>query len=269
MSCVVRSLKSTALAAGLLLSAPSVFAQAFDFVRLFGVETKADIGFVGAAVVFGNQYMGSDESRTRVFPSFDYQWQNGWFAGTTNGIGYNFSDRPAEMSYGLRLTADFGRKERRSEALTGMGDVDARAEFGGFFNYYVTRNMAVFTTLRYGSGDGSDGVVVDFGAVYSTLLAPGWRLGLSAAATFADSNHMQSFFGVTPQQSLTSGYAPFSAGSGIRDVRTALSITYDITSNMGVTAGVGARSLQGDAKDSPLTRDSSDVSGVVAVAYRF
>lgn len=268
MSVASRSLKSTALAAGLLLSAPSVFAQAFDVVRLLGAEAKTDIGFVGAAVVFGNAYMGSDESRTRVLPAIDYQWQNGWFAGTTNGIGYNFSNT-REMSYGLRLTADFGRKEHRSEALRGMGDVDARAEFGGFFNYYLTRDVAVFTTLRYGSGDDSDGVVMDLGVAYSTVVAPGWRLGLSLATTFVDSNYMQSFFGVTPAQSLTSGYAPYSAGSGIRDVRTGVSLTYDITSSIGVTGAIGARSLQGDAKDSPLTRDRSDVSGVVALSYRF
>lgn len=269
MSRPVLSLKATALAAGLLMAAPSVFAQAFDVVRLFGVQTKADIGFVGAAVVFGNQYMGSDESRTQVFPSLDYQWKNGWFAGTTNGIGYNFSDRPEVMSYGLRLTADFGRKEHRSEALRGMGDIDARAEFGGFFNYYVTPEIAIFTTLRYGAGDGSDGVVTDFGVSYSTVVSPGWRLGLSATTTFVDSNYMQSFFGVTPEQSLTSGYAPFSAGSGIRDVRVGLSLTYDITSHIGLTGAVGARSLQGDAKDSPLTRDSSNFNGVVALLYRF
>ena len=265
----VRSLRSAALAAGLSLVAPSVFAQAFDIVRLLGGETKTDIGFVGAAVVFGDAYMGSDENRTRVLPSLDYQWQNGWFAGTTNGIGYNFSDSPREMSYGLRVTADFGRKENRSEALRGMGDVDARAEFGGFFNYYLTREIAVFTTLRYGSGDGSDGVVVDLGLAYTTLLAPGWRLGLTLGTTWVDSNYMQSFFGVTPEQSLTSAYAPYSAGSGIRDVRTGVSLTYDITSNIGVTTAVAARSLQGDAKDSPLTRDRSSIGGVVALAYRF
>ena len=150
-----------------------------------------------------------------------------------------------------------------------MGDVDARAEFGGFLNYYVTREVAVFTTLRYGSGDDSDGVVMDLGVAYSTVVAPGWRLGLSLATTFVDSSYMQSFFGVSPEQALTSGYAPYSAGSGIRDVRTSVSLTFDVTSNIGLTGAIGARSLQGDAKDSPLTRDRSDVGGVVALAYRF
>ena len=101
------------------------------------------------------------------------------------------------------------------------------------------------------------------------VIGLGQRLGASVASTFADSNHMQSFFGVTPQQSVTSGYAPYSAGSGIRDVRTSVSLTYDITSNIGLTGAIAARSLQGDAKDSPLTRDSSDVGGVVALTYRF
>ncbi|MCO4094524.1 MAG: MipA/OmpV family protein [Acidovorax sp.] len=56
-------------------------------------------GTVGLAVVAGHEYMGSDERRTRAYPAIDYRWANGWFAGTTNGIGYNFSRQPG-VQYG-------------------------------------------------------------------------------------------------------------------------------------------------------------------------
>ena len=144
-------------------------AQAFDAVRLYGSPSGAGEGNVGAAVIFGHQYMGSDERRTLVLPGLGYQWTNGWFAGTTNGVGYLFSSAP-NMQYGLRVTADFGRRESRSTALKGMGNIDARPEVGAFFNYFPTREIFLTSSLRYGSGNDRDGLQVDLGAGYALQL---------------------------------------------------------------------------------------------------
>ncbi|MBC7941735.1 MAG: MipA/OmpV family protein [Chitinophagaceae bacterium] len=81
----------------------------------------------------------------------DYQWVNGWFAGVSNGIGYNFGG-DSKLQYGLRITADFGRKQRRSDALRGMGDIDPQAEVGAFFNYALPLGFFLTSSLRYGSG---------------------------------------------------------------------------------------------------------------------
>ncbi len=91
------------------------------------------------------------ERRTLALPLLDHPWANGWFAGTTNGIGYNFSGSQ-RLQYRLRLTADLGRKESRSSALRGMGDVDAKAEFGGFFNLAWTPEFSLTSSVRYGFG---------------------------------------------------------------------------------------------------------------------
>jgi len=263
-----RSVHALALFASVAFLTPGAFAQAFDSVRLFGAAPGKDGGRAGLAVIAGREYQGSDESRTMAVPLIEYQWANGWFAGTTNGVGYNFSDRQ-DMQYGARLTPAFGRKESRSQPLRGMGDIDARAEIGGFFNYFVSKEVSLSSSLRYGSGQNSNGLLADLGLGYSTELSGNLRLGLGVAATLANAEYMQSYFGVTAAQAARSGYALYKPGAGLRDVRANLSLTYRINPNMSATAGISTSMLSGDASDSPLVRQKSTTSGLLAVAYSF
>lgn len=262
------SIKTAAFAAALTLAAPLVLAQNFDAVRLYGAAFGQDGGSVGLAVLATSQYQGSDERRNMLVPILNYQWKNGWFAGTSNGVGVNLSNRP-DIDYGLRVTADLGRAQSRSSALNGMGDVDAKPEFGGFFNYAIDRELVLNSSLRYGSGANSKGVLLDVGADYARALAPQWRLGLRVAATYANAEYMQSYFGVDAGQAASSAYATYTPGAGIRDVRAGASVMYYLNPKTVITTALSVSSLQGDAKDSPLTRQRNDAMGIVAVSYGF
>ena len=249
------------------LAAPAAWSQAFDAVRLFS-GAAMDGGLVGAVVIAGTEYMGSDERRALVVPVLDYQWRNGWFAGTGNGIGYNFSARP-DLQYGLRLTADFGRDQDQASALAGMGDIDPGVEFGGFLNYFVSRQVFLTSSLRYGAGNDSNGLQFDLGAGYSMPLSPQLRWVAGVAATAVNSAYMRSYFGVDAGQSASSGYAVYEPGGGLRDVRLNTSLAYQLNPRTSITGGLSVSQLLGDADDSPIVRQSTTVSGVVALFYSF
>ena len=249
-------------------SAASSFAQAFDAVQLYGAAPGEDGGLVGLAVIAGHEYQGSDERRTRLFPVLDYQWGNGFFAGLTNGIGFNFS-KDSQAQYGLRVTANLGRDESRSAALAGLGDIDIRPELGGFFNYYVSREIFLTSSLRYGSGNDRRGMVVDFGAGYSTAIAPSWQLGAGVALSVVNEAYMQSFFGVVAAQASRSGYGVYTPSAGVRDVRANAALTYLVSPKLRITGAVSFSGLQGDAKASPIVRQVSTANGVLAATYAF
>lgn len=251
-----------------LLAATAAQAQAFDAARIYGAAPERDGGLVGLVAIAGHEYQGSKKSRAMLLPSLDYQWSNGFFAGTSNGIGINFSKHP-QMSYGLRLTADFGRDEDRSPALKGMGDIDFRPELGGFFNYNVSKSLVLTSSLRYGSGNDRKGLQVDLGAAYLMVLAPQWRLGLGGAMTVANADYLQSHFGVSKAQAASSGYSIYTPSAGVRDVRANASLSYSINKRTGITAALSASALQGDAKNSPLTQQKSSLNGVMALTYLF
>jgi MipA family protein len=252
----------------LLVTGCAAHAQAFDAVRIFGPVDANGKGTIGAAVINSPEFLGSKQRRTMLLPALEYRWQNGFFAGTTNGIGYQFSSAP-NIQYGLRVTADFGRDADKSAALKGMGDIDAAAEFGGFFNYLVSPQISLTSSLRYGAGNDKKGMVIDLGANYSMQFAPQWRGAVGVATTFANSNTMQTRFGVTAAQAITSGYAAYTPAAGLRDARISASANYFFSRQVAITAAVSASALLGDAKNSPIVRSKSGVTGVLAVSYEF
>lgn len=256
------------LGASLLAACGWAQAQAFDAVRLFGVPEGDGAGTVGAVVIAAPSYMGSNERSVMGLPSIDYRWKNGFFAGFSNGIGYLFPSRP-DMQYGLRMTADIGRKESRSDELNGMGSINPRPEASAFFNYLPTREVFLTSSVRYGAGNDRNGMQLDLGAGYTNQFAPQWRGAVGVAATYVNGNFMQAYFGVTPQQSANSGYAVYSPGAGFRDVRVNGSLTYSIDARWSLTGAVTVSSLQGDARDSPIVFENTPVSGVLALSYRF
>lgn len=243
-------------------------AQSFDAVRLYGVAPGSDGGLIGVAAIDSSEYRGSDERRRMLVPLLDYQWKTGWFAGTGNGIGYNFSTSPT-MQYGVRITADFGRKENRSQYLKGMGDIDAKPEFGAFFNLSTSREFTFTSSVRSGSRGTNEGTVLDFGAVYSRPLAPNLRLSFGVAGSLADSKHMNTYFGVSANQAKQTAYSFYEAKAGLRDVRANFSTNYMFNQRTSLTMAISVSNLMDQAKKSPLTRSDRSISGVAAFAYAF
>lgn len=100
-------------------------------------------------------------------------------------------------------------------------------------------------------------------------IAPKWRLDLGVATTWANSQYMHSYFGVSTTQSPQSGHAVYSPTSGIRDVSSSLNLSYQVTPEISVTGGLKASSLVGDARNSPIVTSPQSVSGSLTVGYAF
>ncbi len=258
--------QSVALAALACLSGLAT-AQSFDAVRLFSPPKGDGSGSAGAVLVAGRAYPGADEGRTLLLPVLNYRWKNGWFAGTGNSIGYLF-DAPEHLQYGLRLTADLGRKSSRSARLDGMDDVSPALEAGGFFNLFLSRQLFFTSSLRFGSGDGRDGVLLDLGAQYAAMLTPAWRLSIGTAVTAANGSAMQTYFGVTADKA-TSARPAFQAGAGVREWRASVSLTHFITPEWDAVAALTATRYLGDAGRSPLVLERTPLTGILAVTRDF
>jgi MipA family protein len=246
-----------------LLAATAAHAQDADDVRLGSAIREG--GRVGLAVIASHAYKGSDESRTSALPALEYRWANGWFAGVGSGVGYEFL-RSEGTTAAVRLTPDFGRKESRSAALAGMGDIERTAEIGGYINHAV---QGLGLGLNASMQVGRNGASADIGAAYGLPLAPALRLRLGVAATLANARYMQTHFGVDATQSVNSGYAPYEAGAGVRDARLSASMLYLLAPKWVLTGSLTQSTLLGDAADSPLTRQRSALTAVATVSYGF
>ncbi len=252
----------------LALFAASVQAQDIDSIRQMPGADGQGAGIVGLGVASGPRFSGADATRTRVLPVLGYQWANGWFASTIGGVGVNLSSTPG-LQYGPRLTVDFGRKADSDSRLRGMGDVKAAAELGGFVHVRVADAFSLNANLRAGSGEDNKGVRLDLGAAYGVALAPGLRLRLGTSATLANQAFAQTHFGVTASQSVNSGYAVYTPKAGLQDVRASIGVMYAIAPRVMLSTALTSTTLVGDAKDSPLVRKTTGLSGQLGVAYGF
>lgn len=222
---------------------------------------------IGLGVMRQPRYMGAEEYRVRALPIVLARWRNGWFAGS-GGVGYRFPT-DSDFSWGVQLGYQPGRDENDAVALQGMGDIKARPEFGTFFSYRFAPGLSLNGNARYGSGNDRDGLLVDLGLRMMVPFDGGHRIVGGVSTTYANQAYTQSFFGVTSTQAITSGYGEYLPGGGIRDVTANLGYGYAFSPNVTMMTGVSYRALQGDAKDSPLTKSRNSTSANIMLTYRF
>jgi MipA family protein len=265
-SLILRGAFGLALAMAL---APAHSQEIYDAVRLNAAPLGKHGGMYGGFVRTGKAFMGSEENKVTILPVIDYQWGNGWFAGVSNGIGYNFSSDPS-FQYGTRITFNMGRKvDDDKVALRGFKDIDPAAEFGLFANYSITPEVKLTSSFRTGSGVDNKGNIIDLGVAYSTKVAPDWRLNLGAYTSIVNKDYAQDFFGVTPAEATTTGYKAYAPGSGVRDTRAKVGVVYTYSPSTYISAGLEVGALAGDFKDSPLTKKDNFASASFALTFTF
>lgn len=260
-------LSSAAILAATLTFHDTACAQAFDIVRLnpAGTGLQVSAGLVGLQ---SREFAGGSQNESRALPALDAQWSNGWFAGTTNGVGINLSRTPG-LAYGVRLTADLGRKASDSSELRGLGDVEAAIEVGGFANWQVTDSLSVVSSIRYGSGNDKNGLVAHLGVSHRLAIATDWSLGSQLVVSAANEEAMRSYFGVSATQSAASGLAVYTPSAGLRDARFGVTLMHRWSPQVNVMLGASFTRLLGDAGDSPVVRDKDYPSFIGGVTYAF
>jgi outer membrane scaffolding protein for murein synthesis (MipA/OmpV family) len=262
-------MKKLTLLATLLLS--SQFALA-DGSGIPGTEDNPEILAVnspwkislGGGVASVPRYEGAATNRLRAVPLLEMS--NGhFFAGTSRGIGYNFSDDKS-VQYGLRVTMAQRRKQSFDAHLNGMGDIAAAAELGGFVNarfapWYVTSSIA-------GSSRGSR---FELGGGYELTLSAADQLRAGLEMNWGNGKYMQTYFGVSAAQSAASGgvLTAYNATSGVKDYSLKLNWMHSYSKEWFSNAGLSLKQLSGGAKSSPLTMRNSANTVNFVVGYNF
>lgn len=219
---------------------------------------------LGGGIASVPRYEGSATNRLRFVPLIEVD--NGhFFAGTSRGIGYNFSD-DKNIQYGPRLTLAPYRKQNADTRLNGMGDIGYTGELGGFINarfspWYVTSSIAA----------GSHGARLELGGGYEMQLSSADQLRTGLELNWANNKYMQTYFGVSAAQSAASGGVlnTYNANSGVKDYALKANWIHTYSKEWFSNAGVSFKQLSGSTKNSPLTMRNSMNSVNFVVGYHF
>ncbi len=166
---------------------------------------------LGAQVNVMPKYDGAASYRALPLPLFAYD--NGLFfvSGLSAGIRYPIG---AGISTGLIAQFDFGRDADDSSRLAGTNDISNTARVGAFVDWRRGKWHASLNALQ--ATHSGYGLKVRLAGSYAALATPKNTVHLAVGATFGNGDYMNTYFGVTEQESLASqsrlaGYSPSGA----------------------------------------------------------
>ncbi|OSJ21678.1 hypothetical protein BSZ19_50255 [Bradyrhizobium japonicum] len=163
------------------------------------------------------------------------------------------------------------RRSDKYAELTGLGDVKAAYELGGFVEYFPVDWLRLRSELRQGMG-GNTGTVADVSADVIVPLIQRLTISAGPRFTWKSTKATAPYFGVDAVQSVASGLPMYDAKGGAHSVGFGGQISYRINPQWEVHAYVEYEKLLGDAADSPLVklRGSSNQTTIgLGASYSF
>lgn len=194
----------------------------------------------------------------------------GGFRGPRDGASIALIDF-GDLRVGPAAKFVAARNSKDHSELSGLGDVKAAFELGGFVEYYAVDWLRLRGELRQGMG-GHQGAVADVSADFIVPLIDRLTISAGPRFTWKSTKAVAPYFGVDAVQSLASGLPVFEAKGGAHSVGFGSQVTYRINPQWEVRAYVEYDKLLGAAADSPLVtrRGSSNQTTVgLGASYSF
>ena len=246
------------------------YSSGLILARLFEPDLPEFRVIAGVGSAIQPIYDGSRAYRVLGGPVIDVQFKDVAFVSTGDGIGYNVVHKRG-LQLGVSVAYDLGRKERDDYAnLSGMGDkpVSAVPKLFGAWAVSQAFPLVIRADVRHllRAGGGS---IADLGA-YFPLPGSSSRLAmfLGPSITVADRRYLQDMYGVTNQESASSGHVPYSIKhSGIEATGLGFSATWTLSRHYLVNVNAAINYLGHLATDSPLVERAS--GHVVASSFDY
>jgi outer membrane scaffolding protein for murein synthesis (MipA/OmpV family) len=225
----------------------------------------------GAAMSFQPRFEGSDRYHFVGGPSIDVRYKDLFFLSSGEGFGVNFA-QGQNWRMSLAAVYDLGRRAQDDpQELNGLGNINAAPGLKLAGEYVISKDFPLVLRAdvrRYFGG--SNGWTGDFGA-YMPLPGSSKRFFWFAGpnVTLADSNYMNSWFGVNPTQAAHSQYPQYHASAGFKSVGFGLSAVWLFNKHWFATADGAFEQLVGSAGNSPITRSRATGVADVSINYRF
>jgi outer membrane protein len=169
-------------------------------------------------------------------------------------------------SESFRFGPSFNIVGERDES--GLSTIDTAYEVGAFAEFWPTAFLRTRIELRRGFG-GHEGLVADLSSDAVWDATERLRFTIGPRLSLANKEYMQTYFGVTPLQSASSGLTPFDAGAGLLSTGVASSLRYKWTEQWATIGFVEVGRLIGDAGKSPITDRGSDTTVTVGAALTY
>lgn len=227
---------------------------------------------VGATGMVAPDFLGANDLMFSVSPiiSLGKAGPEARFTSRDDNISISLFDNGAVRA-GLNGKILFSRDAGDSEALQGLDPVRWGGEIGGFAEFYPTDWLRLRGEVRQGIRT-HDGVVAEVRADAFHNVTPDIRISGGPRLTFASADYFDTYFGVTPVESVNSGLSVYDPGGGLGSVGVGGAIDWKTTEQFTTSFFAEYQRLTGPAADSSLVEERGSPNQFtfgLSAAYRF
>ena len=266
-----------ALAIGLTGAAPAALAA--EPGEPAATSPVAWEGAIGLITQYRPEYQGAAQQTFKVTPALFLRYGRLTITNASGFVTRRADDvqrglaldmvRNEHLRVNLALRFDAGRSESSSGALAGQGDVKATVRARLNLSLKVAGDWRVGGSLNTDLLGHKGGSGADIYGGWEHRLSPDTVVLGGASVSVADARYMQTYFGVSAEQSARSAYPEYTPGSGLHDLNVNVGLRHDFGHAWAMLAGAGASRLLGPAADSPLTSRRNGIAVSVGFARRF
>ncbi|PCE27237.1 MipA/OmpV family protein [Burkholderia ubonensis] len=223
---------------------------------------------------FAPRYTGSSQYRGVVAPSFSATFDNGFFIGGEDGIGYRLN-LPHGVFVSAAVNYDPGRTDENrfdrpgSDYLKGMGRIPGSVLVGVRAGVKLYGDAVLSVTLDTPVTHTSRGVSGHVDLAVPVFKSAKDEIVLTGSVHGGSGRYMQTFYGVTDAQAASSRFRPYSAGGGIDSASMSAVWTRAVSQHWSILATAGASRLLGRAGNSPIVQSRTNYYGMAGASYRF
>ena len=222
---------------------------------------------LGAGLAEAPKYPGASTERVRPAPLFSLDYDGRLFVGPL-GIGVA-AVRWDGFRAGPVLGFERGRSQSDDPHLAGLGDIPASLT-AGLFAGYTRGALAIYATARQAvthTGDGLSGLLqLDVRHAFITART---FVAVGPDLEFGNDRFQRAWFGISPEQSASSGLPTYTPGAGIDRIGLHVRLTYRASAHFLVLAFARISDLTGTVAQSPIVERRGQVVIGAGIAYHF
>jgi outer membrane scaffolding protein for murein synthesis (MipA/OmpV family) len=229
---------------------------------------------VGAAMLVSPSYQGSDEMRVRPLPYLEAAWRDVALLTVREGRArLDVTPLRANGFYaGAETSLLFGQDESSARLPRGFGDIGASFDLGVVAGF-ETRAFQAEGRVRKAL-TGHKGVTAELSAALR-FPVPGTLgqgrptiVSVGPSLRYGDATYTRRYFGIDAARSTRTGLARYDAGD-LWSVGGSAVVIQPVWRDL-TLVGIGSVTrLTGDASRSPIVRQKTNASGIIALAWRF
>lgn len=238
--------------------------------QILGTQTDANVGL---GVGMDQRYMGARDYRFEVLPTFDIS-RGIFFADAIRGAGLQYQSASG-FYVSQTFNYDLGRDDESnffrpgSDNLRGMGDVKGTVTSTLTLSQQITSWLSINALAEFGLDGHQRGNQYQFGLESSALKTSVDAITLDFDVKLGDGQYNQTYFGVTPAQSASSGFDRYSPGSGIYAYAFTATWDHTLDKHWSTEVVLSATRYTNKVADSPIVQGKTGVSAFTFVKYAF